>query len=104
MAHVNWTDRSLNALDGIHDYLNREAPFYAAHILQQIIDSADRLEEHPLSGRKVPEAARGDIREVLCRTYRVIYWVVTDERIDILSVIHGSRDLTRTDNRPWETS
>ena len=59
MARVNWTDRSLSALDGIHTYLTREAPFY---------------------------------------------WVVTDERIDILSVIHGSRDLTRTDNFPWETN
>lgn len=101
MASVNWTDPALLALDGIHDYLNREAPFYATHIVQQLIDSAGRLEEHPLSGRKVPEAERDDIREVLCRHYRVIYWVVTDDRIDILSVIHGSRDLMNADNQPW---
>ena len=67
MVSVNWTDPALLALDGIHGYLNREAPFYATHIVQQLIDSAGRLEEHPLSGRQVPEAERDDIREVLCR-------------------------------------
>ncbi len=70
--------------------------------MQQLIDSAGRLEAHPLRGRKVSEAERDDIREVLCRNYRVIYWAVTDDRIDILSVIHGSRDLMNADNQPWD--
>jgi plasmid stabilization system protein ParE len=70
MASINWTDPALLALDGIHDHLNCEAPFYATHIVQQLIDSAGRLEEHPLSGRKVPEAERDDIREVLCHQVR----------------------------------
>ena len=102
MATVNWTQRAQYALEDLHDYLRREAPFYAGHILQQIVASVDRLEEHPLSGRKVPEAEREDIREVIFQHYRIIYWVVTDDRIDILSVIHGSRDLTRTHNQPWD--
>lgn len=75
MASVNWTDPALHALDGIYDYLHREAPFYAE---------------------------RDDIREVICKGYRVIYLVVTDDRIDILGVIHGSRDLMNADNQPWE--
>lgn len=102
MASVNWTDPALHALDGIYDYLHREAPFYADHVIQQIFGSVDRLEAHPLSGRKVPEAERDDIREVICKGYRVIYLVVTDNRLDILGVIHGSRDLMNADNQPWE--
>lgn len=103
MASVNWTDPALHALDGIHDYLHREAPFYAEHIVGQILESVDRLEAHPRSGRKVPEAERDDIREVLCKGYRVIYWVITDQRLDILSVIHGSRDLNAMTDKPWES-
>ncbi len=103
MAIVNWTDKAITTLDGIFDYLGREAPFYAEHIVQQIIGSADRLEEHPLSGRKVPEAERDDIREVIFQHYRVIYWVVNDNQVDIVGVIHGSRDLSRPDIQPWET-
>lgn len=102
MASVNWTDPALNALDGIHDYLHREAPFYAEHVVELIFESVDRLEDHPLSGRKVPEARRDDIREVLCKGYRVIYAVIDDNRLDILGVVHGSRDLMNADNQPWE--
>lgn len=103
MAVVNWTDRAITTLDSIFDYLSREAPFYAEHIVQQIIGSADRLEEHPLSGRKVPEAEREDIREVVFQHYRVIYWVVNDNQIDIVMVAHGSRNLSDPQNQPWET-
>ena|SRR3990167_2630988 len=102
MASVNWTYRAQAALDGIHDYLMREAPFYAGHVVERIIKSADRLEEHPLSGRPVPEANHDDIREVLCQSYRVIYWVISPEQVDIIGVLHGSRDLGNPRNQPWD--
>lgn len=103
MAAVNWTERALQALDAIHDYIAQDAPLYAERFVRQIIDAVDRLEEFPLSGRQVPEAERQDIREVIFQHYRIIYWLVSEERVDILSVLHGSRDLTHTDNQPWET-
>ena len=102
MARVNWTARALSALDEIYDYINRDAPLYAERFVQQIFDSVDRLEDFPLSGRPVTEAERDDIREVLCRSYRIIYWFINEEQLDIIGVIHGSRDLTLPDNQPWE--
>jgi addiction module RelE/StbE family toxin len=101
MANVKWTARALKALDDIYDYLNQDAPLYADNVAQQIIDSVERLEVFPLSGRAVPEARRDDIREVIYRNYRIIYWVATDDRIDIISILHSSQDLTRPDNQPW---
>lgn len=62
MAIVNWTSKAIAALDAPFDYLNHEAPFYAERTVQQIISSVDRPEEHPLSGRNVPEAEQDDIR------------------------------------------
>jgi toxin ParE1/3/4 len=103
MATVNWTDKAIGALDGIFDYLSHEAPLYATHIVQQIIGSVDRLEAHPLSGRVVPEAEREDIREVICQQYRIIYWLVSEERLDILGVLHSRRDLGQPGNQPWDT-
>ena len=102
MTSVNWTNRALNALDDIYDYIGRDAPLYAEHFVQQLIGAVDRLETFPLSGRLVPEAERNDIREVIFQHYRILYWIVSEERIDIISVMHGSRDLNRPDNRPWE--
>jgi len=49
----------------------------------------------------VPEAKNKSIREILLRNYRIIYRVER-ERIVILTVIHGSRDLTRKKPEPWE--
>jgi toxin ParE1/3/4 len=44
----------------------------------------------PLAGRKTPELGREDIREVLMRTYRIIYRVRA-EGIQVLTVIEGRR-------------
>lgn len=102
MANVNWTRHAIGTLDGIYHYLQREAPFYAEHTVQQLIDAADILQDHPHAGRQVPEANREDIREVISKGYRVIYWVISDSQIDILAVIHGSRDLDNPSNQPWD--
>jgi len=91
----------IGCLEGIYDYISRDAPIYAMHFVQQLISSVDRLEKFPLSGRNVPESERDDIREVIFQHYRIIYWVVSDQQIDIISVIHSSRDLHNTNNQPW---
>lgn len=102
MASVNWTLKAQTALDSIYDYIHQDAPFYAERFVQQLIESADRLDQFPLIGRVVPEANRDDIREVIFQSYRIIYWVVSEERIDIITVLHGSRDLTNPENQLWD--
>jgi plasmid stabilization system protein ParE len=36
-------------------------------------------------------------------SYRIIYRIV-GERVDVLAVIHGSRDLWGQEPKPWETA
>ena len=43
-------------------------------------------------GRRVPELERDDIREVLLRSYRILYRVL-DEEIHILTVVEGHQQL-----------
>lgn len=101
MANVNWTRHAISTLHSIYDYLHCEAPFYAEHTVRQTIDAADILQDHSLAGRQVPEAEREDIREVICKGYRVIYWVISDNQPDILGVAHSSRDLDSPRNQSW---
>jgi toxin ParE1/3/4 len=101
MTRVNWTERALKALDGIYEHIHQEAPFYAQQVVHAIFSSVDRLEAFPLSGRWVPEAQREDVREVIYQHYRIIYAVISEERVDILHVLHGSRDLLHPDNQGW---
>ncbi|WP_132282528.1 type II toxin-antitoxin system RelE/ParE family toxin [Natranaerovirga hydrolytica] len=49
-----------------------------------------------MSGRVVPEFPNESIREIIFRTYRIIY-EITEENIIILSVIHGSKLLDDRD-------
>ncbi|MGD8595151.1 MAG: type II toxin-antitoxin system RelE/ParE family toxin [Gammaproteobacteria bacterium] len=54
-------------------------------------------------GRHVPEAERQDVRELLYKDYRIIYRI-KPEQVDILTVIHGSRDLKRLKTKPWNST
>lgn len=61
--------------------------------VERLIEDTDKLEDHPRSGWRVPEAdQRDDIRELIVQGYRIIYRIEADE-INILTFIHGSRDL-----------
>jgi len=70
--------------------------------VQQIMHAVDRLEVYPKSGRKIPEASGEELREIIFQGYRIMYWIVDAERIDIIAVVHGSRDMSNPRNRPWE--
>ena len=46
----------------------------------------------------MPEAANPSIREIIYQGYRIIYRLSPDT-IEIVMVVHGSRDLSRFDKR-----
>ena len=99
---IVWSDVAEADLDNIYDYIARDVPYYAEQFTDKLIDAVGALAEHPRLGRRVPEAQeRDDVRELIFHSYRVIYLIKPD-RVDIVSVIHGSRDLTRQSNQPWE--
>ncbi len=52
-------------------------------------------------GRTVPEVEEETIRELLLHNYRIIYRVEAD-RILVLTIIHGARDLSRKTAKPWD--
>ncbi|MBA2492206.1 MAG: type II toxin-antitoxin system RelE/ParE family toxin, partial [Gammaproteobacteria bacterium] len=45
-------------------------------------------------------ARRGEARELVFQGYRIIYRVRPD-RVQVLNVLHGSRDLSRMKPKPW---
>lgn len=47
------------------------------------------------SGKIVPEINKENIRELIEGNYRIIYKIVQDNRIDILTIHHSARDLSR---------
>lgn len=87
---VFWTARARERLRKIHAYIAADAPAAANDMVKRLVRRSQQLEVVPLSGRRVPEYARDDIRELFERPYRIVYQVLAD-RIDILTVMHYHR-------------
>ncbi len=96
-----WTEPAIQDLRDLRDYIAADSDFHAADFIASIITRAERLTTFPMIGRVVPEAQGEDIREILYRSYRIIYRIV-GERVDVLAVVHGSRDLWSQESKPWE--
>ena len=89
---VYWTDRAVNDLHALHDYIARTSPEYAQRMVDRLTRRSEQIGTFSNSGRAVPEFDIEPIREVLEGSYRIIYGIRTD-RVDILAVIHSSRKI-----------
>ena len=87
---IIWTEKAEKQLDQIFEYIASDSSLYAYRIVGQLIEKAESIPPNPKKGRKVPEYKREDIREVFYHPYRIIY-LLKDDTIEILSVIHGAR-------------
>ncbi len=89
---VIWTGPALRDLHDIHDYIARDSAKYARIVVSAIFERASILNQFPRIGRIVPEVHTETIRELLIYSYRIIY-EIADDRIEVLTVIHGHRIL-----------
>ena len=98
---IEWTEPSLLDLESIQEYIRRDSEYYAILFIERIIEAVESLKKFPEMGRSVPEAGEENIREILFYNYRIIYRMEI-ERILILTIIHGARDLSQKKPKPWE--
>jgi toxin ParE1/3/4 len=91
MARLNWTDQSIEDLINIADFIAKDSVKYSVIQLKRIRERAKLLRSQPLLGRVVPETKNETIRELILGSYRIIYMIVSEERIDILTVHHSSK-------------
>jgi addiction module RelE/StbE family toxin len=98
---VEWSLPARDDLAQIRAHIAADSPRYARQFSERIIRAVRKLHEFPLIGRKVPEADLDNVRELIFQNYRIIYHV-EEHHLFVLSVTHGSRDLTRQSNQPWE--
>lgn len=88
---VLWTEVAVGQLQAIHDYLAQTSPDYAQRIVDKLTGRSQQIATFPFSGRAVPEYELDDVRQIVESAYRIIY-LIKDEQIEILSVLHTSRD------------
>jgi toxin ParE1/3/4 len=101
MAQVRWSLTAGNDLQDIEDFIARDSILHAITFVDRVVESAETLLKTPQIGRMVPEFNRSDLRELIFRDYRIVYLVQNDQ-VFILRVVHGSRDLLALVRRePW---
>jgi len=78
-------------LKEIVDYIKRDSIKYAVLEKEKIKEAINNLPKQPLSGRVVPELNNNNLRELIFRNYRIIYEIVSDQQINILTIHHHAR-------------
>lgn len=101
MIRVDWSDLARDDLDALVRYISRDSAFYARRFGEKVVLATRQLKEFPESGRMIPEAEDSTLREIIVQGYRLMYRLESD-RVLILAVMHGSRDVAGQEKKPWE--
>jgi addiction module RelE/StbE family toxin len=87
-----WTDRALRDLEAIDAYIAADDPEAAVAWIDKLLAAAQRASHFPQSGHVVREKGRADLRQILVRTYRIIYRI-GERDVLVLTVLEGHMQL-----------
>ena len=80
-------------IDSIFEYISRDSIKYANETSENIYSCISNLENAPYLGRYVPELSTKHFRELIYKSYRIIYDVSKDlSTVYIHFVVHDNRD------------
>lgn len=93
MAYVRLTGQAERELDAIIEYYEQVGASDFAEVFEEkVIEKIRLLERFPRMGCTLPEIEDEAIREVIYRSYRIVY--VTDEddeAVEVLTIFHSSQ-------------
>jgi len=90
---IIWSDAAIADLQGVWSYVAQHDPQAADRIGRGILDHVRVLASFPFIGPTYPRGARGTLREIVFRSYRIFYDVSEESlSVEILHVWHGARD------------
>ena len=72
-------------------YISVDSPEIARKFTNNLVKQVKILEKFPFSGRKVSELHFTENREIIYKSYRIIY-CVNDEVVQIITIIHSKQD------------
>jgi toxin ParE1/3/4 len=73
----------------LHDYIAEDNPKAAKKIISRIAEAADKLKIYPHMGKAGRVATTREL--VIAATPYIIVYIIDNETIQIVSVIHGAR-------------
>jgi len=89
---IIWSEEARDDLQSIVLFIARDNLSVAESFGYLLISKVDKLAQFPQLGRAVPEENDETIREIIFRSYRIIYKVMAKEEIvAIVRIWHGAR-------------
>lgn len=86
------SDDALSDLERIVAYIAPHNPVAAERLGNQLLDAALSLNRFPERGRMVPEFGRPELREIILRSYRIIFRMNhADHSLEVVRFWHGAR-------------
>ena len=92
MVKIEWSKTSNYDILQIYSYIYQDSVYYAVKTINEIAKSTDNLEIFPYMGRKVVEYDLIQLRELIYKSYRIMYEVQFN-KIVILRIWHSARVL-----------
>ncbi|WP_310394009.1 type II toxin-antitoxin system RelE/ParE family toxin [Hymenobacter sp.] len=93
MVQIRWSRRIISEIHEAREYLQPFSPASAERLTSAVFAKGALLESQPLLGRIVPEAERPDVRELFYKKYRLIYRIVSETEILMLTLHPALRPL-----------
>jgi toxin ParE1/3/4 len=94
------TARAESDLEDILAYLEARSPAAAERLTASIEQTSQRLSQFPLMGRSREELAP-ELRSIVVGHY-VLFYRVQPDRIEVLRILHGRRDIEHIMKEPEE--
>ena len=92
MARVRISKQAWADLESIVSYYEKISPEFALVFEENVLAKVRQLERFPRLGRMVPEINDRSMRELIYRSYRIVYFVdESDEEAELLTIFHSSR-------------
>lgn len=91
MAKIVFSNTAKFDLKEIVDYIKRDSIKYALREKKKIEEAINKIPRQPFSGRVVPEIGDENLRELIFRNYRIVYEIISKDRINIITIHHHSR-------------
>lgn len=95
MVQINWTRIAIEDLKSIYEFISKGSKKYAQLEIIKIKTRTRILKSNPHIGKEVIEKGDVSVRELVEGNYRVIYKIINNGKIDILTIHHSARDLNR---------
>ena len=94
MVKVEWLEIANIDLIQIYSYIYQDSIYYSVKTINDIVDLANNLKFLPYMGRKVPEFDDENRRELVYKSYRIMY-IIESNIILICRILHSKRKVTK---------